>query len=158
MQGMHTQADALGFGILRQGADEGGRSEHAAVQPLRGQQCAPMKRDLHAFCEDWSAWHRSRRLFAPPVPANILARLVPRKVGVEPDAICSSSLSFFNLAVLALPESIEKKTFYLYYIHRVKNIKAVASEMGVSRDAFYKRVDSFRDQAYRAYRRMTESA
>lgn len=116
------------------------------------------KRDLNALCEDWAAWHRSRRLFAPPVPLNILARLVPRKIGEVPDAICSSTLSFFNLAVLALPESVEKQTFYLYYIHRVKNIKAVASEMGISRSAFYKRVESFREQAYRAYERMVETA
>uniref|UniRef100_A0A173H005 Uncharacterized protein n=1 Tax=Pandoraea faecigallinarum TaxID=656179 RepID=A0A173H005_9BURK len=67
-------------------------------------------------------------------------------------------MSFFNLAVLALPESVEKQTFYLYYIHRVKNIKVVASEMGISRSAFYKRVESFREQAYRAYERMVETA
>ncbi|VVD74671.1 sigma-70 family RNA polymerase sigma factor [Pandoraea commovens] len=115
------------------------------------------KRDLNALCEDWAAWHRTRRIFVPPLPAGMLAGMQPRKVGPEPDAICSSTLSFFNLAVLSLPESPEKEALYLFYIHRVSHIKRVACALGISRDAFYKRVDSGRAQAYRAYCRMVES-
>lgn len=115
------------------------------------------KRDLNTLCEDWAAWHRTRRIFVPPMPSGLLAGMQPRKVGPEPDAICSSMLSFFNLAVLSLPESPEKEALYLFYIHRVSHIKRVASALGISRDAFYKRVESGRSQAYRAYCRMVES-
>lgn len=109
---------------------------------------------LHQLCEDWAHWHRSRRLFAPPVQENILARLQPRPMGCEPDAICSANLSYFNLAILAQPEGDEKTTFYLYYIHRAGNIKKVADLMGISRRAFYKRIENFRSDAWRSYRRM----
>jgi len=115
-----------------------------------------VKRDLNVLCEEWAAWHRTRRIFAPPLPSGLLAGMQPRKVGPEPDAICSSALSFFNLAVLSLPESPEKEALYLFYIHRVSHIKRVASVLGISRDAFYKRVESGRVQAYRAYCRMVE--
>lgn len=155
MQGLLTQTDAMGIGVLRQGADEAGGEEHAPLQALRDQRMST-KRDLNVLCEEWAAWHRTRRIFVPPLPVGLLGSIQPRKVGPEPDAICSSALSFFNLAVLSLPESPEKQALYLFYIHRVSHIKRVASALGISRDAFYKRVESGRAQAYRAYCRMVE--
>jgi hypothetical protein len=114
------------------------------------------KRDqaLHSFCEAWAHWHRSRRLFAPPVPANILARLQSHKVLPPPDAVMSADFSYFNLAILAQPESDEKMAFYLFYIYRLRNIKRLAAEMNVTRDAFYKRVKRFSEAAYHTYQRI----
>jgi len=108
---------------------------------------------LHLFCMDWADWHYSRRLFAPPVPPNILARLQPSPVREVPDAILSSDKSFFNLSVLMQEESRAKMIFYLYYIHRVRNIKIVAEQMGVSTSFWYREMREFRALAWRAYRK-----
>jgi hypothetical protein len=111
--------------------------------------------ELHLFCLRWAEWHRSRRLFAPPVPANILARMRgPAGGGEVPDALLSANLSYFNLSVLAQKESQSKFIFYLFYLHRAKNIKAIAHEMGFSTSYFYRQLRTFRAEAYRAYRAM----
>jgi hypothetical protein len=113
--------------------------------------------ELHLFCLRWAEWHRSRRLFAPPVPANILARMRgPAGGGEVPDALLSANLSYFNLSVLAQKESQSKFIFYLFYLHRAKNIKAVAHEMGFSTSYFYRQLRTFRAEAHRAYRAMME--
>lgn len=112
---------------------------------------------LHMFCLDWADWHRSRRLFAPPVPLNILACLQPRKSGELPDAILSSDKSFFNLSVLMQEESRAKTIFYLYYIHRARNIKMVAERMGISTSFWYREMREFRAQAWRAYRKAVDA-
>ena len=112
---------------------------------------------LHLFCQDWSAWHRSRRLFAPPVPQNILARMQPPTERPEArDPILSADLSYFNLSILAQEESQAKMIFYLFYLHRARNIKAVAAEMGISTSYFYRQLRAFRDRAHRSYRAMIE--
>lgn len=113
--------------------------------------------ELHLFCLRWAEWHRSRRLFAPPVPANILARMRgPSGGGEPPDADLSANLSYFNLSVLAQKESQSKFIFYIFYIHRAKNIKAIAHEMGFSTSYFYRQLRTFRAEAHRAYRAMMD--
>lgn len=111
---------------------------------------------LHLLYLEWASWHRSRRLFAPPVPPSLLARLqpLPASSGEEPDAACSARLSLLNTAILAQPEGNEKLALYLYYIHRPKNLKWVAEKMGISRNGFYKQVRACREQAHEAYLRL----
>ena len=112
--------------------------------------------ELHLFCTRWAEWHRSRRLFAPPVPANILARMQPNPTREAPDVELSADLSYFNLSVLAQEESQAKLIFYLFYLYRAKNIKAIAYEMGFSTSYFYRQLRTFRDKAFRSYRAMIE--
>lgn len=111
--------------------------------------------DLHLLCHDWAKWHRSRRLFAPPVPHNILARMRPQAVREAPDALCSSDLSHFNLAILGMPDGTGKTAFYYFYLHQFRPIKLVASEMGISGQAFYKALKKFRGDAHACYVRMS---
>lgn len=108
----------------------------------------------HLFCLEWAEWHRSRRLFAPPVPKNILVRLQQQPTGEVPDASLSSDLSFFNLAVLSQEESKAKTIFYLYYVHRARNIKMVAEDMGMSTSMWYRLMRDFRARVHQSYRRM----
>lgn len=110
--------------------------------------------ELNEFCLRWAAWHRSRRLFAPPIPQNILARMRPQPVREAPDAILSADLSYFNLALLSQPEGTGKMAFYLFYLHQVRPIKLAASEMGITTQGFYKAVRKVRAETYRAYSRM----
>lgn len=109
---------------------------------------------LDEFCSQWANWHRSRRLFAPPVPQNILARMRPQPVRESPDAILSADLSYFNLALLSQPEGKGKMAFYLYYLHGVRPVKLIASEMGFTTQAFYKSLSKMRAETHRSYRRM----
>ena len=113
---------------------------------------------VDAFCADWALWHRSRRLFAPPIPQNILARMRPQPVRPVPDAILSADLSYFNLALLGLPEGKGKQAFYFYYLHQLRPIKMIAAEMGFSVQAFYKAMNKARGEAYHAYCRMMEGS
>jgi len=114
--------------------------------------------EQHLFCVDWGDWHRSRRLFAPPVPPTILARLQPARVGELPDARLSADLSYFNLSVLAQPESAGKLALYYFYVHQLRPIKAVSAEMGISTQGFYKAMRKARAEAYRAYERMVRAS
>jgi hypothetical protein len=109
---------------------------------------------LDEFCSMWAQWHRSRRLFAPPIPQNILARMRPQPVREAPDAILSADLSYFNLALLSQPEGKGKMAFYLYYLHGVRPVKLIASEMGFTTQAFYKALRKVREDTHRSYRRM----
>lgn len=109
---------------------------------------------LHQLCLDWSQWHRSRRLFAPPIPQNILARMRPQPVREVPDAILSAELSYFNLALLSEPESAGKTAFYLFYLHQARPIKMIAAEMKISRPGFYKAMWAVRKDVHRRHRNM----
>jgi hypothetical protein len=109
---------------------------------------------LDEFCTRWAQWHRSRRLFAPPIPLNILARMRPQPVREAPDAILSADLSYFNLALLGQPEGTAKMAFYLYYLHEMRPIKTVAAAMDISPQAFYKALKKCRSDSYALYTRM----
>jgi len=109
---------------------------------------------IHEFCIKWSAWHRSRRLFAPPVPPTLLARLQPAPSGDVPDAELSADASYFNLALLGMQEGRPKQAFYLYYLHRVRPLKVLADELGMTEQGLHKTVKTFRTNTYRAYHRM----
>lgn len=109
---------------------------------------------INEFCEKWSSWHRSRKLFAPPVPKNLLVRLQNLPGGEVPDAELSASASYFNLALLAAPEGRPKQAFYLYYLARVRPVKLLADEFDITTQAFYKMLKTFRTDTHRAYHRM----
>jgi hypothetical protein len=109
---------------------------------------------IHEFCDRWGQWHRSRRLFAPPTPKHLLVRLQNLPAGDPPDAELSASSSYFNLALLAMPEGRPKEAFYLYYLHRVRPVKILADHFGITSQGFYKMLKTFRTDAHRAYHRM----
>src|ERR1700756_945936 len=102
---------------------------------------------IHDFCIRWGEWHRSRRLFAPPVPKNLLVRLQNLPGGEVPDAELSASASYFNLALLAMPEGRPKQAFYLYYQARIRPVKLLADEFGITTQGFYKMLKGFRTDA-----------
>jgi len=114
--------------------------------------------EQHLFCVEWGQWHRSRRLFAPPVPPTILARLQPSRVGEPPDARLSADLSYFNLSLLAQPEGTGKLAMYYFYVYQLRPIKAVASAMGISTQGFYKAMRRTRGETFRAYESVMRSA
>lgn len=109
---------------------------------------------IHEFCDRWGQWHRSRRLFAPAVPKNLLVRLQNLPSGEVPDAELSASASYFNLALLAMPDGRPKEAFYLYYHARVRPVKLLADHFGVTTQGFYKMLKTFRTEAHRAYHRI----
>lgn len=109
---------------------------------------------IHAFCERWGEWHRSRKLFAPPAPKNLLVRLQNLPGGEPPDAELSASSSYFNLALLAMPEGRPKEAFYLYYQCRVRPVKLLAEHFDITTQGFYKMLKAFRTDTHRAYHRM----
>ena len=107
------------------------------------------QRDLDDLCERWVAWTRSRRLYGPPPQmGSILGQLSgtssrPVQAG-GPDAINSAELAAFHLAYTCQPDQLDKRVFALYYVHRVKPIKAAAGALGISRPTFYRLLADFR--------------
>jgi hypothetical protein len=104
---------------------------------------------LHALCEAWSSWCRTRRFYGrPSMPVSLLGRLTARtrtSPAGGPDAICSAELSALHLAVLGQPaEALDRQVFELHYLWRVKNVKAAAATMGISRQHWYRLVRAFR--------------
>lgn len=105
--------------------------------------------DLHVYCEAWREWCRTRSYFIAPGAKNILARMQPSKVGIPPNAIMSSDMSFFNMAIHALADMNDPNTdcFVKYYWERARSIKTVAHGMGIHRVTFYERKVRFARRA-----------
>lgn len=114
---------------------------------------------LHAFCLQWQHWKRTRRLLgAPPTtPPSILARLQPAKSGGTPDGPMSADLACFDLAVRAMPDTVDKFAFLTYYARHTeraeKPVKVVASDLGISRKTFYKAIKRARADLYKTAQR-----
>ena len=114
--------------------------------------------DLHALCERWASWCRTRRMYVKPsLPASTLGRLTRKGSGGGtpggPDADCSAELMALRLAYLAQPvEALDRSAFELHYYWRVKNIKHAAATLGVSRRHWYRLVCDFRARIYTASR------
>jgi hypothetical protein len=109
---------------------------------------------IHEMCLKWASWHRSRRIWAPPVPQNLLVRLQNLPGGEVPDSELSAGASYFNLALLGMPEGKPKLAFYCYYLHRVRPLKLLADELEVTEQGMHKMIKTFRTNAHRAYHRM----
>jgi hypothetical protein len=111
---------------------------------------------LHEFCEQWSAWCRTRRFYGKPsLPASLLGKLTSKTRATAnyggPDAIASAQLAAFHLAVLGQPaEALDRQVFELHYLWRVKNVKAAAAQIGIGRQHWYTLVKEFRQRAYSA--------
>jgi hypothetical protein len=126
----------------------------AEEQDADAQQLAEAS-ELHAVCESWSSWCRTRRFFGrPAMPASLLVKLTSRTRPLSPggpDAACSAQLSAFHLAVLGQPATaLDRQVFELHYLWRVRNVKAAAAAVGISRTHWYRLVREFRARVYAA--------
>lgn len=111
--------------------------------------------ELHALCLEWRHWSRTRRLLAPPQGStNLLARMQPHAVNAVPDGPMSADLAMFDLAVRALPDTIDKVALLAFYGQRSTPIKTLAHHMGISRKTFYKSVKRARVEAYNLSKRL----
>lgn len=121
------------------------------------------QKDLDMLCNAWSSWVRSRRLYVKPsAPVSLLGKLTTKSSGRSqsdgPNAIASAELMAFHLALLGQPaEALDRRVFELHYFWGVRNIKAAASELGISRQHWYRLVSSFRARVYLASRDILES-
>ncbi|MBN9411351.1 MAG: hypothetical protein J0H69_19575 [Burkholderiales bacterium] len=66
------------------------------------------------------------------------------------DAATSAELAAFHIAYLCQPDALDKQVFDLYYVHRVKPIKAAATALGISRKHFYSVLSEFRRRVHAA--------
>lgn len=113
--------------------------------------------DLEALCWQWAGWCRTRRLYVKPsLPPSLLGRLrTPGtgrgRPGGGPDAACSAGLMAFHIAFLAQPEdALDRRVFALHYYVGVRNIKAAAAAVGVSRQHWYRLVVDCRHRIHQA--------
>ena len=124
-------------------------------------QLSDEQRDLDDLCERWVAWTRSRRLYGPPpVMGSVLGQLSgtssrPLKAG-GPEASSSAELAAFHVAYTCQPDALDKRVFALYYVHRVKPIKAAAAALQISRTHFYLVLSEFRKRLYAAAQSLQE--
>lgn len=119
--------------------------------------------DLEAVCWAWASWCRTRRLYVKPsLPPSLLGRLrTPgtgrSKPGGGPDAPASAELMAFHIAYLAQPEdALDRRVFTLHYYVNVRNVKAAAAAVGVSRQHWYRLVSDCRQRIYTASRQILE--
>jgi hypothetical protein len=118
--------------------------------------------DLHALCEDWAYWCRTRRFYVKPsLPVSLLGKLTSKGTGRSssggPDAPTSAELAAFHIAFTAQPEdALDRRVFELHYYHRVRNVKMAAAELGVSRQHWYRLVADCRARVYAASRQILE--
>lgn len=97
--------------------------------------------------EQWSAWCRTRRFYAPPSNVgSILGQLrgPSRPSRQPPNARCSTSMAALHLAIKGQPEdALDSKVFWLYYGERVSSVKQSAYVLGISRQHFYRLLRAF---------------
>jgi hypothetical protein len=113
---------------------------------------------LHHFCLEWANWHRTRKLYAPPPPKNILARLIKPSSGEEPDARIDRDMLLFNTALNSYPEGIGKTAFYVFYLYHARPVKRAAEKIGLSRNGFYKAMRRTRQDVFAMYQRLAKEA
>lgn len=102
----------------------------------------------HELCERWAHWVTTRKFYAPPpLGAGILAKLSTKKTRATqpggPDAELSADLWALNMAITAQPLDERRRAFELHYRYRVRNIKAAAEALGISRASWYRYVNEF---------------
>jgi hypothetical protein len=116
--------------------------------------------ELDEYCHAWREWCRTRKFYIAPGAKNILARMQPDKVRQPPNADLCQDMSYFHAAVHALADIDEDDAdcFVQYYFFKVKNIKAVAYDMKISRDTFYERKKRFAKRALSMSRSLKEYA
>jgi hypothetical protein len=106
--------------------------------------------EAHELFEQWSAWCRTRRFYAPPSNVgSILGQLrgPSRPSRLPPNAKCSTGMAALHLAIKGQPEdALDTKVFWLYYGERTGNIKQAAYVLGISRQHFYRLLRSFTDR------------
>lgn len=102
--------------------------------------------EVDAYIDRWVFWCSTRRLLAPGLKSNILARLQPAKIRREPDAFMDASMPHFNMAVHALCEQVEREkdaaAFLGVYWYRA-NIKGLARDHQCARGTVYNRARRF---------------
>jgi hypothetical protein len=129
-------------------APAGEHPDHDSVAALAPAEIVDDRR-RHERCVAWAAWCRTRRFYGPPpLQASLLGRLSakspPLASPTGPDAPCNAELAALHLAVIAQPAELDRKVFELYYLWRVRNIKAAAAALGMSRSAWYRMLRAFR--------------
>lgn len=112
------------------------------------------QRDLDQLCERWVAWKATRRFYGPsPNMGSILGQLSgtrTRPLRTDgPNAACSAELAAFHLAYLCQPDTLDKRAFELYYVHRVAPVKVAAAALNISRTHYYVLLKSFRMRVYK---------
>tara|TARA_R110000868_G_scaffold324391_2_gene585284 strand:+ start:384 stop:935 length:552 start_codon:yes stop_codon:yes gene_type:complete len=118
--------------------------------------------DLNELCEAWAWWAQSRGMYVKPsLPVSLLGRLTSKGTGRSsaggPDAIASAELMAFHLAFLAQPQdALDRRVFELHYYRRVRNVKAAAATVGVSRQHWYRLVKDCRQRIYVASRQILD--
>jgi hypothetical protein len=106
--------------------------------------------EIDAYIDRWMHWCGTRRLLAPTVKSNILARLQPAKARREPDAFMDPSMPYFNMAVHALcgqPEHEKDATAFLGVYWYRANIKGLARDQQCARGTVYNRARRFAGRA-----------
>lgn len=131
---------------------------HAAAHDIRSTlvdaeaERNPAAQAEHQLCEAWAYWVQTRKFFGPPpaLTSNTLAKLQRTRRAVQPstgpDAACSPQLMALNIAITAKPLDGGRTVFELFYRHRVRNVKAAAAELHISRATWYRRLEAFRRQ------------
>lgn len=96
----------------------------------------------------WVIWCLTRRIFAPYVKSNVLARLQPprRLTTTEPDSFLDPEMPFFNMAISELcnrEELFEEAECFLGLYWFRANIKLVAHQQQCARGTVYNRARRF---------------
>jgi hypothetical protein len=103
-----------------------------------------MARNTWAYnmAKEWVVWLDSKRFFAPPEKAGILARLTTSASNkLPPNAPLSPELAAFNLVVCALPENLFIPFIVVYAGCGDKPVKSIAHEFNCHETTFYRRAD-----------------
>jgi hypothetical protein len=118
--------------------------------------------DLDALCEAWVVWCRRHRLYWRASAASAL--LARQGLGTRPlrsealESISAGSLTAFHIAFITQPDALDRQVFELYYVQRVRPIKAAAAALGIGRAQFYRVLAEFRQRVLVAARALEQDA
>jgi hypothetical protein len=130
-------------------------TDHALPEDDQAPQLDELDRDLDVFCEAWVAWCRVHRLYAPSAVAprsRLKGGTRALRRTSEEDTPAAAALAAFHIAYTCQPEALDKQVFDLYYLARVKPLKAAADSVGIGRAHFYRVLSAFRRRVHTAAR------
>lgn len=101
--------------------------------------------DLHALCEAWIWWRVEHSMRGPVLSFKFGPLPSGRRALRQPEhPFAASALVALQVAYSCQPDALDKQVFDLYYLARVRPVKAAAAYLGIGHRQFYRVLESFR--------------
>lgn len=109
------------------------------------------RKTMADLCTAWGVWQREAKCIAPQGGEG-------RAKHTWPNATYTQLLRLHDAVRSQPATALDRRVFELYHLHAVRNIKAEAARLGISRQHFYRLLWAFECRVYRVATSQTGGA